>query len=197
MLKLANLVFSTKFLINSIYFNKKNLNLFFLKFYFLLTQKEKFNKNYFFFNFFFYKKLWISFNCFSKNFFYNTPSKKFYKKYFFINKKNFAYYNYNIKNDSIFFFKSNKNFIIKDNPFFLKILNLKLISLFFYFTKVFYFFNFYFNFFFINYFNNLNNKKNTWYTGTDLNFNNNHNKLVFKSIRYCSHISLLQFNKVL
>ena len=197
MLKLTNLVFNNKFLITSIYFNKKNSNSFFLKLYFLLTQKEKFNKNYFFFNFFFYKKLWITFNCFSKNFFYNTPSKKFYKKYFFINKKNYVYYNYTIKNDSIFFLKNNKNFIIKNKSLFCKILNFQLILSLFYFIRSFYFFNFYVNFFFINYFNNLNNGKNIWYTHIDSNSNKNHSRAIFKSIRHYSNMSLLAFNKVL
>lgn len=195
MLKLTNFIFNSKLLVNLTYINKKTLNFLFLKFYFLLIQKPSSNKNYFFFNFFFYKKLWITFNFFSKNFCYKTSFKKFYKKYFFISKENFIFYNYNIKTDFIFFLKNNKTCIRKFNPFLFKFLNFKLISFFFYIIKNYYFFNSSLNIFFINYFNNLNKNENYYFTTST--FNNNFKKFFFKSIRHYSSTSLLEFNKVI
>lgn len=197
MLKLTNFVFIDKFLINSTYFNKKTLNFLFLKFYFLLIQKIPFSKSYFFFNFFFYKKLWITFNSFSKNFYYKTSFKKFYKKYFFIDKRYLICYNYNIKSDCIFFLKNNKNFIIKIYFFLFKFLNFKLISFFYFIIKNRYFFNFSFNFFFMNYFNNLNEIKNVYFLNNPFNESIKFDVFIVKSIRNHSNTSLLKFNKVI
>ena len=196
-LKLINSTFTNKFLVTLMYINKKTLNPLFLKFYFLLIQKPLFNRTYFFFNFFFYKKLWITLNFFTKNFYYKIIFKKFYKKYFFINKENLLCYNYNVKNDCIFFSKNNKNYIIKRNFFFFKFLNFKLISFLFNIIKDYYFFNFYFNIFFINYFTNLNNNENYSLIFNFFNNNNNPGIVIFKSIRHHSNSSLLKFNKLI
>ena len=136
-------------------------------------------------------------NSFSKNFYYKSSFKKFYKKYFFINKEYLICYNYNIKSDFIFFFKNNKNFIIKTYFFLFKFLNFKLISFFYFIIKNRYFFNFSFNFFFMNYFNNLNKIKNVYFLNNSFNESIKFDVFIVKSIRNHSNTSLLKFNEVI
>lgn len=198
MIKLLTSVLNTYAVFNFIYFKFQNLNFLFLKFFFLILNTSRYQTNHFFFNFFFYKKIWNNSNKFDLNFNYKFNLFKSQKKYqFLISKSTLDYfYNVNILNPLILFFKNNKNFLTKSNLFnttFFKIS--QFLNLSFDFYKKNNFFNFFFIYCLNSYFSIFNLKNKFLFHSSLLKSLKSFNFNKSYSIRFLNKPSLLLFNK--